>query len=67
MIMLTEINGCAIYRNGHLCEGDQMHPSDPGTFLLWTRCQQHDVPARAARELGPQDRITCEVCRRFFH
>jgi hypothetical protein len=67
MIMVTEINGHAIFWNGHLCEGDRMISADQDSFILWTRCKKHDVPAKAARELGPQDQITCEVCRRFFH
>jgi hypothetical protein len=65
--MVTEINGRPIYWNGHLCEGGQMHPSDPDTFLVWTRCQKHEVPAKSVRELGLQDQVTCEVCRRFLH
>jgi hypothetical protein len=65
--MITEQNGHSIYWKGHLCEGDQIVAADPDTFILWTRCQKLDVPASAACELGPQDRTTSEVCRRFLH
>jgi hypothetical protein len=67
--MVTKINGHAIYWNGHLCEGDRMHPSDKTTFLLWTRCQKLYVRAGSAHELGPQDLITCgavSVCSSGF-
>jgi hypothetical protein len=65
--MFTEINGHAIYWNGHLCEGDRMHPSDPGTFILWTRCGQQDVPPPRAREFEPLGHITCPVGRQLLH
>jgi hypothetical protein len=65
--VITEINGRAIYWNGHLCEGDRMIPHYPSTFRLWTRCKQYEVPLSAARTLEPKDEITCEICRQFLH
>jgi hypothetical protein len=64
--MVNEINGHAVSWRGCVCEGDQMHLPDQGTFNLWMRFQQLDAPAGTARELAPADQITCEVCRRFL-
>ena len=44
----------------HACEGDQMVPSDPGTFLLWTICGKHDVPANAG--VKSRAKVTCPDC-----
>ena len=48
----TEIPaGRASWREGdtvHACEGNTMHPRDPGTFLVWTLCGR-DVPAGQAQ------------------
>jgi hypothetical protein len=51
-----------IFWNGHLCEGARMVDRDPGTFLLWTRCGKHDVPANAAWEKRAEDKIECAEC-----
>ena len=48
MVVIRERNGHAIYWNGHLCEGNYLVPTDPDTFVLWTRCGRHDVPPNAA-------------------
>jgi len=65
--MILEQNGRRIFWNGHLCQGARLVTSDPETFILWTRCGLHDVPTGAARELAPEDRITCDFCREFLH
>jgi hypothetical protein len=65
--MVKEQNGHAIFWNGHLCEGHQMAAADANTFILWTRCNLHDVPAGQARELAATDQVTCPACRRFLH
>ena len=59
----TTHNGSPMVWNGHLCEGDQMVPFDRGTFLLWTCCGRHDVPANAA-QAGPNalSHVTCPEC-----
>lgn len=56
-----------IFWNGHLCEGDQMVPFDRGTFILWTRCGKHDVPAGEGH-IGPKapDDVECEDCLRVL-
>lgn len=59
---ITRINGKTIFWRGHICEGDRIAASDAGTFLLWTRCLKHDVPANEAWEKQPDDRITCIEC-----
>jgi hypothetical protein len=44
----------------HACEGARIVVSDPGTFVVWTRCEQ-DVPANAGfRENG--EAVTCQKC-----
>ena len=48
--------------NGHLCEGDQMIPNNRDTFILWTRCGKHDVPANKGYE-GDISEVTCTECR----
>ena len=62
MVVTRERNGHAIYWNGHLCEGDYLVPTDPDTFVLWTRCGKHDVPADAAWEMRPENGVTCPIC-----
>lgn len=63
--LVTKQNGRDIVWNGHLCEGARMVQRDPGTFLLWTRCHKHDVPANAAYTRIPEDVITCVACQEF--
>ena len=46
----------------HLCAGSRLAPHDRETFVLWTRCGQHDVPANAAWEKLPAERVTCSAC-----
>lgn len=46
----------------HLCEGSRLVPHDRETFVLWTRCGRHDVPANAASEKLPNERVTCAAC-----
>lgn len=60
-------NGNEIFWDGHLCEGDRMINSDPGTFILWTRCGKHDVPADKGHTgpRAPKD-IECEECRKIW-
>lgn len=64
--LTTKQNGRPIVweRSGvlHLCEGSRLVPFDRGTFVLWTRCQMHDVPADAAWEQLPTERVTCAAC-----
>ena len=62
MVVIRGRNGHAIYWNGHLCEGDYLVPTDPDTFVLWTRCGKHDVPADAAWEMRPEEDVTCPIC-----
>lgn len=40
-----------------------MVADEPKTLLLWTCCQRYNVPEGAAREFGPGDWITCDLCR----
>lgn len=61
-MLKTRQNGRPIFWNGHLCEGDRMIDRDPGTFLLWTRCGKHDVPANAAWEKRAEDMVECAEC-----
>jgi hypothetical protein len=61
MSLINEVNGNPIVWRGHLCEGDQMVPGNPGTFLLWTRCGEHDVPANAGRQ-GRFEDVHCAKC-----
>lgn len=46
----------------HRAIGDEVHR---GVRLLWTACQQKDVPANAAWLQNPGDQITCEGCQQF--
>ena len=55
-------NGNAIFWNGHLCEGCRIISQDANTFLLWTLCAKHDVPANQAWEKRPEDIVTCPNC-----
>ena len=52
-----------IFWNGHLCEGDRIVTSNPNTFILWTRCGKHDVPANQGYT-GPsaEQEIKCPDC-----
>ena len=51
-------------KNGvtHQAKGDQMIPSDRGTFIMWTVCGKKDIPANAAH-LGSLDSVDCPECR----
>ena len=62
MAVAHERNGHAIYWNGHLYEGDYLVPTDPDTFVLWTRCGKHDVPADAPWEMRPEYEVMCPIC-----
>lgn len=44
----------------HAAEGSRMVPFDRGTFILWTRCGQFDVPANAG--FTSHDEVTCPEC-----
>jgi hypothetical protein len=41
--LVTHYRGKPIFWAGHLCEGTQFVPDDPGTFVFWTRCGRHDI------------------------
>lgn len=60
--MITEMNGNLIIWNGHLCEGDYLACDTAGTFCLWTRCGECDVPANAGYEGDLKD-VTCQECK----
>ncbi len=44
----------------HVAEGAQMIATDPGTFILWTACGLHDIPAGEA--FFGDDNVTCPHC-----
>lgn len=44
----------------HAVEGGQIVDADPGTFILWTVCGQHDIPANAGVKSRAQ--VTCAEC-----
>lgn len=60
--LITRQNGKTIFWNGHVCEGNRLVENDASTVCLWTRCLKHDVPANAAWEKQPDDKITCVEC-----
>jgi hypothetical protein len=57
-------DGSPMIWNGHLCEGAQMISFDPGTFIMWTRCGKHDVPANGSH-VGSVSEVTCPECIRI--
>ena len=64
-MLVTKIKNMPLrwqYRLGvmHAVEGDRMVPFDPGTFILWTRRGQKDVPANAG--FASHDEVTCPDC-----
>lgn len=59
--LTTHKDGMPIIWRGHACEGFQIIPSDVGTFILWTRCGKHDVPANAGH-VGKFEDIHCSAC-----
>lgn len=65
MTLITEKNGNPIIWRGHLCEGDRMISSNADTFILWTRCGEHDVPANKAR-YGRIEDVHCSKCLAIF-
>lgn len=48
----------------HAVEGAQIIPNDPSTFLLWTVCGKHDVPAGAG--VKSRATVTCEACKESY-
>jgi hypothetical protein len=48
-------------RNGvmHEAMGDWVHQ---GIYLVWTKCEKHDVPANGA--WYGADEVTCEDCKK---
>lgn len=44
----------------HAAEGDRIVAHDPATFILWTVCQMHDVPA--GRGFKSHAAVTCPNC-----
>lgn len=45
----------------HAVEGAQMISDNHDTFLLWTVCGKHDVPAGAG--FKSRATVTCEACK----
>ena len=66
--MKTLEKGQEIFWSGHLCEGDRIHERDPNTFLLWTRCGKHDVPANKGYT-GPKapGDVECPECLEIWN
>lgn len=60
-MLTTEINGSPIIWRGHLCEGERMVAGNHDTFILWTRCGEHDVPAGKA-STGRFEDVHCSKC-----
>ena len=62
---------CTTYKDvslvwkGHLCEGANLTPPRDDNFCLWTRCQQHDVPADNATTGSLAD-VHCSACAEVF-
>lgn len=59
-------SGLAVWKDKndiiHWAVGDRMVPQDRGTFILWTDCGKHDVPANSAWYYTGET-ITCEECK----
>ena len=51
-------------RNGvtHQAVGNQMVSFDRGTFIMWTRCGKHDIPANGAW-ISTLDVVDCPQCK----
>lgn len=47
----------------HRAVGDQMIPTDRGTFIMWTACGWHDVPANGAWLQTSEDIVSCDGCK----
>ena len=65
MLTTTQNNRPVVWEHRgvlHLCEGSRLVPRDRETFVLWTRCGWYDVPANAAWEKLPTERVTCVAC-----
>ena len=56
--------GTAVWidKNGvmHRAVGADVHPN---IRLLWTACEQQDIPANSAWIQRPEDKVTCYECR----
>ena len=44
----------------HAAEGAQIIPGNRGTYIVWTVCGLHDVPAGKA--FRGDDKVTCPHC-----
>jgi hypothetical protein len=44
----------------HAAEGAELAPPDHRTFVLWTACGKHDVPA--GKGFASYERVTCAQC-----
>ena len=44
----------------HAAKGGQMVEGNPDTFILWTFCEKHDVPANAGYK--SRATVTCPDC-----
>ena len=45
---------------GHEAVGDRIFHDNRDTFILWTKCGSHDIPANSAVYGGE---VTCEQCK----
>lgn len=65
MTTTTSENGTPLRwqdKNGvmHAAEGEQLAPPDHRTFVLWTVCGKHDIPA--GRGFASYETVTCPCC-----
>lgn len=59
-------HGAEIVWDGHLCEGANLTPPRTDNFCLWTRCENHDVPADQAHE-GDIREVSCPDCLKVWN
>jgi len=48
----------------HAVEGAEMITNQPDTFLLWTICGNHDVPANTG--VRSHAKVTCQECLEYL-